>query len=998
MSVSLPHSFDSASEYEEIVEYINFPLPPSERPTTTVATDEGPGASAHMDGGEGTDGGAALGSEMQKPDSELQTSPQVLENEPPQVGPESAVPSVSELQAAFTVEGEPDVEHPSGQDYLRILATEAPSEERVKEEEKENGNVGELTAKLNEQLSSPSLAKPKENVPPPPPKKPSHTLIKSTSQEPVKSPPGSGDIKKRASQLQKLLSGKEEEEKEEELMPTSSEKTPNSPLIIHQETKSRKVTPLGSKKPMKPAPKPPVSPKSAKKNSLGERSGKQISQGSLQDEQPQSPPSPPPHSPPTHQAPQMRTVTEDNPSKEYEARLPLIKKKIAERREQQQKESALAGPLGTPEIPAISHTGPSPTVSPESSPPPPPPPPRQRAPSSPLHSQSQLVSSSSPPPPPPRHSSPTPPPSPLHHRKQMPLPSSPPHQDRMPPPTYTPPPPPSFSTQEQTADQGVPASQFSVDAEETLQPPLPQRTSEMFLVQAPPGDSGTKQESPQHTGKKTNIKEVEEKGGEGKGKKRRFYQDVVLPKLKKVLGNSKEEKEKEKEKGKEKKDVEEKQEKEIQVKSPSFMNMRQRPLPAEPFAGTDEAETEYEPWEYEPIDTAEMLKQRPVAYATHFSPSHSFSPPFSHRSPSPSPLGAYSNSPTSVRRTQSFQPFDTRQTGAQRDARAYKYPSPPFLTRIQTVQQNTSLKSENGAVDDDGYVDTESSPPGKSFPEYDYPDTRAFRTLPNRMGKAPMELPPRNAGRSMTRTLSASSDYVPMTSAVDDSYINWEMIGSIRTQLLSPEQHSPPTVPTKSGRPPPRFVLDDLATVYMNLPLPEKPLVLPPRRQEREQQPTLQTVPGNSLRPIPSPRMPRPPACESPSTAKKPKPRPRAKTNISPESNHCTPVAMVTQVNPVTSLPPSTSSISEEMDLLRPKCSPNPRHPQLNRAEEIMISSSLPPSFGDSFGESFGGFSHHFPPEVSRRKLSDHGANEPQTISLPPRNILRQKKKNEEML
>ena len=216
MSVSLPHSFDSASEYEEIVEYINFPLPPSERPTTTVATDGGPGATAHMDGGEGTDGGAALGSEMQKPDSELQTSPQVLENEPPQVGPESAVPSVSELQAAFTVEGEPDVEHPSGQDYLRILATEAPSEERVKEEEKENGNVGELTAKLNEQLSSPSLAKPKANVPPPPPKKPSHTLIKSTSQEPVKSPPGSGDIKKRASQLQKLLSGKEEEEKEEE--------------------------------------------------------------------------------------------------------------------------------------------------------------------------------------------------------------------------------------------------------------------------------------------------------------------------------------------------------------------------------------------------------------------------------------------------------------------------------------------------------------------------------------------------------------------------------------------------------------------------------------------------------------------------------------------------------------------------------------------------------------------------------------------------------------
>ena len=981
------------------MEYINFPLSPSEKTVTMVATDGEPGATVPTDGGEDTDVGAALGSEMQKPDSELQTSPPILENEPPQVGPDSAVPSVSELQATFTVKGEADVEHPSGQDYLHILATEAPSKEWVKEEkESGNGGVEELTAKLNEQLSSPSQAKPKANVPPPPPKKPSRTLSKSTSQEPVRSPPGSGDIKKRASQLQKLLSGKEEEEEEEELMAASSEKTPNSPLTIHQETKSKKVTPPGSTKPMRPAPKPPVSPKSAKKS---KQSGKQISQGSLQDEQLQSSPSLPPHSPPTHQAPQPKTVAKDTSSNEYEARLPLIKKKIAERREQQQKESALAGPLGTPEIPTISHTGPSPAASPEpSSPSPPPPPPRQRAPSSPLHSQSNLVSSSSPPPCPPRHSSPTPPPSPLHHRKQMPLPSSPPHQERIPPPTYTPPPPPSpSSTQEQTADRGVPASQFSVDTDESCQPPIPQRTSEMFLVQSAQGDSSTEQESPQHTGKKTNIKEVEEKVGEGKGKKRRFYQDVVLPKLKKVLGSSKEEKEK----GKEKKDVEEKQE-EIQVKGPSFMNMRQRPLPAEPFTGTDETEAEHEPWEYEPIDTAEMLKQRPVPYAAHFSPSHpSFSPPFSHRSPSPSHLGARSNSPNSVRRAQSFQPFDTRKTGAQRNARAYKYPSPPLrtrpplITRPQTAQQNTSPTYENGAVDDDGYVDTESSPPGTNLPEYDYPDTRAFRTLPNRMGKAPVAIPPRNEGRSMTRTLSASSDYVPMTSTVDDSYINWETIGSIRTQLLLPERHNPPPVSTKSDEPPPRFALDDLATVYMNLPIPEKPLVLPPRRQEREQQPTLQTIPGSSSRPTPSPRMPRPPASESPSTAKKPKPRPRVKTNTSQESDH---VATVTLVNPVASLPPSTSSTSEAMDLLRPKCSPDPRHPHLNRAE--IFSSSLPPSFGgsfgDSFGESFGGFPYQSPPEVSRRKLSDQGANEPQTMSLPPRNILRTKKVTEEML
>ena len=1053
---SLSHSFDSSPEYEDIVEYINFPLPPSERLSNVVATDGEEGATVPMDREEGTtvptDPGGPLGSESQETDSELLPP---LENDPPQVGPESTVPSVSELQATSTgEEEEEEVKHTSDHDYLHILATDVPKEETVKEEEKEkeSGNVRELTAKVAEQPNGPSPAKPKVNEPPPPSKKPNHTLSKSTSEGSVRSPPGSGNIKRRATQLERLLTGKgeEDEEKDEELMPTSSEtlKQPNSP---HQETIPRVVSPPDSYKPAKRAPKPPVSPKSRKKKSVGERTGNQISRSSLQDEQLQSQPSPnppsptpPSHPPPTSQVPQAVTETvKDNASKrrDYEARLPFIKKKIAERRqqEQQQKESTLAGPLGKPEVPGISHTGLSPSVSPDSSPPPPPPPPRQRAPSSPLHPQSQVVSPSSPPPPPPprqrapssplhpqsqvvspsfpspctpRQSSPTPPPSPLHHRKQMPLPPSPPHQERNPPPNYIPTPPPPSQT-----DQGAPISQLSFDSEENFQPPLPQRTEEMFLVR-PQGDDGAKQESPQHTEKKTTVREVEEKGeGRGKKRQRRFYQDVVLPKLKKVLGREereeREEREKEKENEKEKKDrgnekkekKERESEKEKKVKGPSFMNMSQRPLPAEPFNATDE--TDHEAWEYEPIDTAEMLNQRPVAYATHHSPSHpSLSPgshlsfPYSHRSPSPSHQGARSNSPNSVRRVQSFQPFDTRQTGPQRDIRAYKYPSPPSIAKTQTVQQKVFFQPESCAVGTDGYVDTESSTPGESLPEYDYPDTRAFRTLPhrnlqNKMGRPPVEPPPRSGGRSMTRTLSASSDYIPMASAVDDSYINWETIGSIRSQLLFPEPHDPPTVPTKSGKPSPRFALDDLATVYMNLPIPEKPLVLPPRKQEREQQPTLETIPASSARPIPSPRLPRPPARESPSTSKKPKPRPRVKANAT--TLESTSVATVTQVTPETSLPPFTSSISEKVDLLRPNYSPNPRHPQLNHPEEIMMSSSLPPSFGDSFGEQFGGFSPQVLPEVPRRKLSDRSASEPQAVSqttslIPPRNILRQKK------
>ena len=1036
---SLSHSFDSSPEYEDIVEYINFPLPPSERLSNVVATDGEEGVTVPVDREEGTtvltDAGGPLRSERQETDSELQTQPPPLENDPPRVGP---VSSVSELQATSTgEEEEEEVKHTSDQDYLHILATDVPKEETVKEEEKESGNVRELTAKLAEQPNGPSPAKPKANGPPPPSKKPNHTLSKSTSEGSVRSPPGSGNIKRRATQLERLLTGKGEgdEEKEEDLMPTSSEtlKQPNSP---HQETIPQIVSPSGSNKPTRQAPKPPVSPKSRKKKSVGERTGNQISQSSLQDEQLQSRPSPnppsptpPSHPPPTSQAPQVVAETvEDNTSKRknYEARLPFIKKKIAERRqqEQQQKESALAGPLGTPEVPGISHTGPSPSVPPDPSSPPPPPPPRQRAPSSPLHPQSQVVSPSSPspppPPPPPRQRAPS---SPLHPQSQVvspsspspcpprnSLPPSPPPQERKPPPNYTPPPPPSQT------DQGAPMSQLAFDSEENFQPPLPQRTEEMFLVQTLQENDGAKQESPQHTGQKTNIKEVEEKG-EGRGKKRRFYQDVVLPKFKKFLGVEREEGEKERENEKDKKDrgsdkkekkerenekkekKDKESEKEKKVKAPSFMNMSQRPLPEEPFNATDE--TDHEAWEYEPIDTAEMLKQRPVPYATHHSPSHPllspgshFSFPYSHRSPSPSRKGACSSSPNSVRRVQSFQPFDTRQTGPQRDIRAYKYPSPPSLAKMQ---QNIFFRPESCAVGPDGYVDTESSTPGESLPEYDYPDARPFRTLPhrtfqNKIGKPPVEPPPRSGGRSMTR--STSSDYIPMTSAVDDSYINWETIGSIRSQLLFPEAHNPPTAPTKSGKPSPRFSVDDLATVYMNLPIPEKPLVLPPRKQERERQPTLETVPGSSARPIPSPRLPRSPARESPTTSKKPRPRPRVKANATLESDNPTSVPTVAQMAPETSLPPFTPSISEKVDLLRPNYSPYPRHPQLNHAEEIVMSSSLPPSFGDSFEERF---SPQALPKVARRKLSDRSASEPQAVPhttslIPPRNILRQKK------
>jgi len=99
----------------------------------------------------------------------------------------------------------------------------------------------------------------------------------------------------------------------------------------------------------------------------------------------------------------------------------------------------------------------------------------------------------------------------------------------------------------ESISQGEPNFTVSHDLvsspDEDIQPPIPERTSEMFLARQLPesdGRSEEQSESPRVTKQKAEIKEVEDEK-EGKGRRRRFYQDVVIPKVKKLLkGESKE--------------------------------------------------------------------------------------------------------------------------------------------------------------------------------------------------------------------------------------------------------------------------------------------------------------------------------------------------------------------------------------------------------------------------------------------------------------------------
>lgn len=967
------HSFDS--EYEDIVDYVNFPVRPTEKPSTTATSD----------GGESEEPGP------QGLDYELQDV--TPSNEPVHVPLESTVPSAGEPPASVTSGEEilEEMQHPSSPGSappwpVKVEVTIGEVKDMNKEEEEEGGdNVGELAAKLNDG------AVPKSKIPPPVHKKPNRvgTSYESSSLELAKqdndvgkeekpvTPPVTSDIKSRAEKLRKLLSGEEEE-----LEP--SEVTRN---------------------PFRQAPKPPVSQNGAKsKESHVER---YVKTSSLQGEKVQHPqpsqPQPSPQPSPPHQAPVPSPVTPTVPDKDmYVPKLPKIKKKIAEKKhlQEQMKEK-------------------------EEIPPPLPPPPKQietPPPSRPLP----------PLPPPPKHmESPPPSPPPLPpplKRKVSPPPSPPlcPPKQTFSPNHSLPPPPPKRL---ESISQGVPNFTVSHDRvsspDEDTQPPIPERTSEMFLARQLPGSDGRSEEqseSPRVTKQKAEIKEVEDEK-DRKGRRRRFYQDVVIPKVKKLLkGESKEKEGREpspapkKAKGGEKRprsattaatgsDIK-------TAKPPAFINMRDRPLPVEPYSAEAVDDVYHDAEDYERVDTEEknlLLAEYGNFPASVTHPPRAILPGNSQPNKLPSHASA-------VRRAQSFEARHRFDVGGD-DIRSRRCPSPPSLARGQ-VPWWGSARTHDDTVDAQGYVQTEISPSHtphiskwplppppepreqSALPDYDYPNLRAFCTLPSRKIQLPSQvmppsrsLPPRNVHRSAADINNNTfSDYVPMNSTVDDNYYNWETIGSIRAHFTgeSPRLKQPPPVPAKSKSR--RYSLDDLA-VYMNLPIPAKPLAVPPRRQEREHQPAPGTVQESSPRPIPSPRMPRVTSeTSSQDTSKKPIPHPRTRAQTTATSLELDSQASPSFAPEMSSLGPNPPPTSRHP----PSPSPRPRRTGFNGATgpPDIPSSSLPQSFGGWLSED-GGFSRHSPPEVHMRKLSGHNiseSNRPPASAVPPRNIMRSAK------
>ena len=916
-----------------------------------------------------------------------------------QITLESTVPSAG-VPPALVTSGE--VKHTTGHALLPEEVEVAIREEAkdTNQEEEEGGNVRDLAAKLSAHFNGGAV--PKSKIPPPIHKKPNlgskSSSLKQDSEDigeeeaPV-TPPVSGNIKSRAEQLRKLLSGEDEDlEPPVAEAPLKKSSHPMTRRDSEQEGSPKSSSPGGTRKPVRPAPKPPASPKYPKNKES------HVERYTLQHPQPsQAPPgqplpSPLQHSPvtsppPPHQALVPSPVTPVSgsiPNQEiYVPKLPTIKKKIAEKHLQDQKKEIEDLPPPIPphpkpiETPPPSHPPPLPphpkhTESPPPSPPPPLPPP-----------QKQIVS-------------PPPPPSPSLTPRQV---LSPNHS--------LPPPPPRRieSIGQGEPNLTVPHDPGRHSQDEDIQPPIPQRTSEMFLAQAPlqsdDGSSVTKQ--------KLEIREVED-DKEGKGKKRRFYQDVVLPGLKKLLKSDSKEKEgKETASSTKKPKGEEKRPRSAttavdgnikMAEPPRFLHMKDRPLPVEPFSGEVIDDIDHEATDYEPVD----FEGRDLLLAEYGNlPGSATHPPASQAPQLPGQTSA-------VRRAQSFESRFRFQVGGN-DIRSRRCPSPPSLARAQVPPWGSSHTHNDDTVDAEGYVQTDISPshhrphiskwPLPPPPEereqsplrdYDYPNLRAFCTLPSRRNpltsllKLPgRTLPPRNVNRSAGE-VNTFSDYVPMNSTVDDNYYNWETIGSIRMQLLgeSPRSKQPPPVPAKSKSR--RYSLDDLA-VYMNLPIPVKPIALPPRQQEIEHQPAIGTVQESSPRPTPSPRMPRSTGeTSSPVVAKKPTPRPRPRPRAQPAVAG---LELDSQTSP---------SFAPEMSSLGPNPVPAYRHPPSPRPRQTgftsvtdppdICSSSLPHSFGDSFGGDVE-FSYPSPPEVHLRKLSGHNVS-----AVPPRNILRPTKEH----
>ena len=418
-----------------------------------------------------------------------------------------------------------------------------------------------------------------------------------------------------------------------------------------------------------------------------------------------------------------------------------------------------------------------------------------------------------------------------------------------------------------------------------------------------------------------------------------------------------------------------------------FLVMKNRPLPAEPFAGTGESGDEdiddghdYEQFDF---DHNRMPVVRP-SIQSHQSMDSGVQQ--STRGPIREQRSLDASTVRSV--SKNSQPLRPSSGGRATVQRAKTF-NGNDRSHPPAVAPRPPLHVPGGAWPEyvDGYVNTDvPSPasPTKSIqgrqlpltpfekavqklpslsdsPDYDYPDLRSvFRTLPLPKRKGQIPVPPRfpSQGEPGEQDIP-DADYIHMRTqfAADDSYVNAESIEQIRGQLLGPSQAEESQAAT-SGM---QYSQDDMS-VYINLPAPPNvTMSLPPRGV---QHPT--SSPGHTL----------------------PKTKPKTGPPVQPKKNR----SAGTAAGAVEAT--STSFASELQSKLRQKSDspfsqsldePSPSEQDLDedQLDYVNVSASLPASFFQARAGAA------MLPQVLKNVQNTKEPVTAPTISLPPRNIRR---------
>ena len=479
-----------------------------------------------------------------------------------------------------------------------------------------------------------------------------------------------------------------------------------------------------------------------------------------------------------------------------------------------------------------------------------------------------------------------------------------------------------------------------------------------------------------------------------------------------------------------------------------FLNMSVRPLPALPSIvsmGDRAVSPSHTEHDYEKFMDDNMVSKYPPRSAPSV-------PSLSAEAPSPSTSSATSASP--VRRWQSFNVQDTKRGGVLPQISGPPPPPlPPHRSKKNVpmyiegyvnsdgIPMPAPLPPRGGDIDSRPPLEVPAEPPADApdqpdgpepeeplesddeAHEYDYPNlcgAGIFRSLPAKkkwFAKLEKRIREERIDTSLiyngaqqrvkalrtedvdirSRTVSdASSDYVPMDgSARDDTYVNY----NAQTLPMPPrhrdggvgQTHPPDSAPTER-----QYAADDIS-VYMNLPVPDKPTVtasLPPRTLKRHQEqppPTSSSSSSSAVTDNVAPAMP-PSTTERPAPQAPPPPAPKPKMLRTASDNIATTTTAPPTVLPKPTRtkphPPTTMVAAIASQLSGPSPgwrSPNQSSeqsptepPQQPDYANFDVSQSLPASSGVSTKQLLQG---------QGRRVSDESL----CSKLPPRDILRHK-------